>query len=209
MAKYRKKPVEIEAFQYDGDFTNKDGCYYVPAWAVHANVEGTLYFEDGELYVKTLEGIHHASVGDYIIRGVKGELYPCKPDIFEMTYGAVETIAVEERKECDSENNKKLNKISIKCDGEEIVINTEFTLEESAKSIYYHKEIGSSLIYIKDDLYRKTIFLNPRAVSLIKDVTDDESIIPFQNSEWCNKLATEVIKRINEHHKNQGIILKL
>lgn len=86
MAKYRKKPVEIEAFQYDGDFMNKDGYYYVPDWAVCANAEGVLYFEDGELFIKTLEGIHHASVGDYIIRGVKGELYPCKPDIFEMTY---------------------------------------------------------------------------------------------------------------------------
>jgi len=39
-----------------------------------------------ELFIKTLEGIHHASVGDYIIQGVNGELYPCKPDIFEKTY---------------------------------------------------------------------------------------------------------------------------
>lgn len=89
MDKYKKKPVEIQAFKYDGDFRDKDGYYYVPAWAVHANLEGTLYFENDELYVKTLEGIHHASVGDYIIRGVKGELYPCKPDIFEMTYEKV------------------------------------------------------------------------------------------------------------------------
>lgn len=45
MDKYRKKPVEIQAFKYDGDFMDKDGYYYVPAWAVHANLEGTLYFE--------------------------------------------------------------------------------------------------------------------------------------------------------------------
>ena len=89
MTKYRKKPVEIEAFQYDGDFMNKDGYYYVPGWAVNAKLEGVLYFEDGELFVNTLEGRHHASVGDYIIKGVKGELYPCKPDIFEMTYEEV------------------------------------------------------------------------------------------------------------------------
>jgi hypothetical protein len=38
------------------------------------------------LYVKTLEGTHHARVGDYIIQGVNGEIYPCKPDIFEKTY---------------------------------------------------------------------------------------------------------------------------
>lgn len=42
--------------------------------------------KDGELYIETLEGTHHASVGDYIIRGVKGEFYPCKPDVFELTY---------------------------------------------------------------------------------------------------------------------------
>ena len=67
-----------------------------------------------------------------------------------MTYEAVETIAVEERKECGSENNKKLNKIIIKYYGEEIVINTESTLEEVAKAICYYKEDGSSLIGIKD-----------------------------------------------------------
>lgn len=43
-----------------------------------------------ELFIKTLEGIHHVSVGDYIIRGVKGEMYSCKSDICEMTYEKVE-----------------------------------------------------------------------------------------------------------------------
>lgn len=62
MAKYRKKPVVIEA---EGPITE-------------------------ECFIETLEGTHHASVGDYIITGVKGERYPCKPDIFEETYEAVE-----------------------------------------------------------------------------------------------------------------------
>ena len=199
MDKYRKKPVEIEAFKFYVD--------NMPDWFMDKVSDNTVTLcncdykrysiDEAYCLIETLEGVHRCNGGDYVIKGVKGELYPCKPDIFEMTYEAVE-----ERKECGSENNKKLNKISIKCDGEEIVINTEFTLEEVAKLIYYHKEIGSSLIDVEDDLYRKNIFLNPRAVSLIKDVTDDESIIPFENSEWCNKLATEVIKRINKHHKN-------
>ena len=97
MAKYRKKPVEIEAFQYDGDLKGSDGNYYVPDWAVKAFEEGTIYFKSlkfdeppTELFIDTLEGTHHASVGDYIIRGVNGELYPCKPDIFEKTYESVE-----------------------------------------------------------------------------------------------------------------------
>lgn len=85
--KATKKPVTIECFQYDGDLKFSDGKFYVPEWAEKAYNEGVIFFkEEGEMYIKTLEGEHHASVGDYIIRGVNGELYPCKPDIFEKTY---------------------------------------------------------------------------------------------------------------------------
>lgn len=101
MAKYRKKPIKIEAFQYDGDLKGSDGYYYVPDWAVKAFEDGTMYY-DGmkqgeeyndapcELFINTLEGVHHVSVGDYVIQGVNGELYPCKPDIFEKTYESVD-----------------------------------------------------------------------------------------------------------------------
>lgn len=91
--KFRKKPVVIEAFQFDGDLIDKDGNYYVPVWAQVAFTTGVLFYDSlpsggppCELFIKTLEGNHHARVGDYIIQGVKGELYPCKPDIFELTY---------------------------------------------------------------------------------------------------------------------------
>lgn len=85
--KATKKPVTIEFFIYDGDLKNSDGMFYVPEWAQKAYEDGTIFFKDqGEMYIKTLEGDHHASVGDIIIRGVNGELYPCKPDIFEKTY---------------------------------------------------------------------------------------------------------------------------
>lgn len=92
--KYRKKPVIIEAFRYDGDLIRSDG-QYVPEWAPKAYEDGTMYYgeldgQPGELFVKTLEGDHHVSVGDYIIQGVNGELYPCKPDIFEKTYEEAE-----------------------------------------------------------------------------------------------------------------------
>lgn len=87
MMKYRKKPVVIEAFQYDGDMVNCHGIPYVPDWAFAALGDGTMYYDgQGELCIKTLEGDHYVSPGDYVIRGVKGELYPCKPDIFKMTY---------------------------------------------------------------------------------------------------------------------------
>ena len=95
--KFRKKPVVIEAFQYDGDLKDRDGKYYVPDWAVKAFKEGTMYYiiprtkpsDTPELYIKTPEGNHHVSIGDYVIQSANGELYSCKPDIFEKTYEEV------------------------------------------------------------------------------------------------------------------------
>ena len=90
--KATKKPVTIECFIYDGDLKSSDGKFYVPEWAQKAYEDGNIFFKDqGEMYIKTLEGDHHASVGDIIIRGVNGELYPCKPDIFEKTYNIITT----------------------------------------------------------------------------------------------------------------------
>ena len=75
--KYKKKPVAIEAFQFDGDLKGSDGKYYVPEWAVKAFEEGILYFDaltpdtpPIELFIKTLEGTMHAPVGSYVIQGV-------------------------------------------------------------------------------------------------------------------------------------------
>lgn len=82
--KYRKKPAVIEAIQYIGTNKNKielyhfmghHACYYVD--------------ENGDIVIKTLEGNMKANIGDYIIKGVHGEFYPCKPDIFEETYELV------------------------------------------------------------------------------------------------------------------------
>lgn len=90
MAKYRKKPVVIEAFQYDGDLRRANGDYYVPKWAVDAFEKGVMFYksdaEPMQLFIKTLEGSMLVSVNDFVIQGVNGELYPCKPDIFEKTY---------------------------------------------------------------------------------------------------------------------------
>lgn len=75
--KYCKKPVEIEAVQWTGDNVKEIADF----------TEGNIATnEDNKLYVFTLEGGHLALVGDYIIKGVRGEFYPCKPDIFEQTY---------------------------------------------------------------------------------------------------------------------------
>ena len=79
--KFRKKPVVIEAIQYDGSREN------LAAILKLGNSSIMLYPD--HLVIKTLEGNHRADKGDWIIRGIKGELYPCKPDIFEQTYELV------------------------------------------------------------------------------------------------------------------------
>ncbi len=81
--RYRKKPVVVEAMQLP-DVFDIEGRLKFEQWLTkHGRV--CRYVGDG-LDVPTLEGVMRASKGDYIIKGVKGELYPCKPDIFEMTY---------------------------------------------------------------------------------------------------------------------------
>jgi len=77
--KFRKKPVVIDAVQFTGNFDE-----------IERFVGGDANFTNGELVIATLEGALHASRNDWIIKGVKGEFYPCKPDIFEATYEAVE-----------------------------------------------------------------------------------------------------------------------
>ena len=80
--KYRKKPVVIEAIQYIGTDENKIKLYHF--------IDSQFYVDENEnLIIKTLEGDMRANIGDYIIKGVHGEFYPCKPDIFEETYESV------------------------------------------------------------------------------------------------------------------------
>ncbi|WP_241647827.1 hypothetical protein [Rosenbergiella metrosideri] len=80
MNQYRKKPVVIEAIQWTGK-NQQEIFNFVGRDATLGDVKG--------MTIRTLEGDHHASVGDYIIKGVQGEFYPCKPDIFLATYDKV------------------------------------------------------------------------------------------------------------------------
>ena len=84
--KYRKKPVVIEAVRWTGENREEINGFCNPAKDFHI-VRNTIWSKDKKtLLIKTLEGNMLASVGDYIIKGVNGEFYPCKPDIFEKTY---------------------------------------------------------------------------------------------------------------------------
>jgi hypothetical protein len=92
--RYRKRPVVIEAFQLTR--ANRDSNEHWPQWAHAAWNEGydrlgALYPADGTgaLEIHTLEGRMRVSIDDWIIKGVNGELYPCKPDIFAKSYEEV------------------------------------------------------------------------------------------------------------------------
>ncbi len=87
MAKYRKKPVIIEAIKFLNTAESLSALSEFIGDTIkvdHSNPDKPT------LKIDTLEGQHIASVGDYIIKGVKGEFYPCKPDIFKATYEKVD-----------------------------------------------------------------------------------------------------------------------
>jgi len=86
MSKFRKKPVVIDAFKWTGDRDQTED----PEWIIEALRSGCAFFKDRRFFIKTLEGTMEVGRGDYVIRGVKSEIYPCKPDIFEMSYELVE-----------------------------------------------------------------------------------------------------------------------
>ena len=77
--KYRKKPVTIEAIQWNGENLPE----------IDEFTRGKVKNHESVLIIQTLEGDMYASLSDYIIKGVNGEFYPCKPDIFDKTYEEV------------------------------------------------------------------------------------------------------------------------
>jgi hypothetical protein len=77
MAMFRKKPVVVEAVQFDGTFASVEAMQ-IPSCSQHLGSK--------TLEIETLEGVMVAQPGDWIIKGVKGEFYPCKPEIFAATY---------------------------------------------------------------------------------------------------------------------------
>lgn len=87
--KYRKRPIVIEAFPVEHFFDEKK---FIPDWAEQAYREGviTRVASEDALHIQTLEGVMRAGPNDYVIQGIKGELYPCARDIFLATYETVE-----------------------------------------------------------------------------------------------------------------------
>jgi hypothetical protein len=91
MSKFRKKPVVIEAFKVkDAIVAAQDSWRSLPRWLVDHYEAGNVLFTDKYISISTLEGTMRAELEDWIICGVNGEIYPCKPDIFDKTYEKVE-----------------------------------------------------------------------------------------------------------------------
>ena len=111
--KYRKKPVIVEAVIWTGN--NIDEVKELAKSAVE-----NIIFVNTNLYIETLEGNMKVSVGDYIIKGIAGEFYPCKPDIFKETYETVSmvsdndrtTVPMSEYRKLENKNKKLRNTIN-------------------------------------------------------------------------------------------------
>jgi hypothetical protein len=87
MQKFRKKPVVIEAVRFTGNF--QEIALWMKSHQFYGYGDNTGESPSDAFFVNTLEGTMRADIGDWIIRGVKGEFYPCKNDIFEATYEPV------------------------------------------------------------------------------------------------------------------------
>lgn len=88
MAKYRKKPVVIEAFKFTLSKNNPEPDWFLEEIGNRIIVESK--WGNNKWYVDTLEGRMEISSGDYVIKGIQGEIYPCKPEIFHATYEEVQ-----------------------------------------------------------------------------------------------------------------------
>lgn len=82
-----KKKIEVEVWQLDG----KRGWIIRPDWVLEAQDSGKLFYDEefAQWRIETLEGVMLAKNGDYLIKGVKGEIYPCRKDVFEESYEVV------------------------------------------------------------------------------------------------------------------------
>jgi hypothetical protein len=89
MPQYRKKPIVIDAVQNDGTWKTIIEWMKEQLIIPFGSTPPITRNEDGSLNIRTLEGTMRADVGDWVIKGIKGELYPCKPEIFEASYEPV------------------------------------------------------------------------------------------------------------------------
>lgn len=84
--KYKKKPVVIEAFLFETNNDSDKNMNDIVSWINQGRNKVGAWHNGTDIFIMTLEGEMRAECGDYIIKGIQGEFYPCKPDIFKKTY---------------------------------------------------------------------------------------------------------------------------
>lgn len=152
--KYIKKAVEVEAIQWLKNDPIAIGkvCSWIDSREFYIN-------DDKDLIIKTLEGEHLASDGDYIIKGIKGEFYPCKPDIFELTYDKTpsnfyERMIVEQKNLMEKLTNLKAFKKSEKFKEldpmSQLLLDSQFNIMSA-----YLGVLSSRFFIIEDDLLKQ------------------------------------------------------
>lgn len=152
MGSYRKKPVVIEAQEFNG--TEESVAQFIPMdlfeYRKYDRVNSNHY--PPTLVINTLEGNMIAQVGDYIIKGVNGEFYPCKPDIFAKTYDQVDAPQCTAPQDPDhvltDDEAKRLNETGSLCDcAKDIVISGETSDGyHTFNELYYHRMVLFSII---------------------------------------------------------------
>lgn len=154
MNKYIKKSVEIEAIQWTGKNTKKvkDFCNNGDGWNCSRTKD--------KLEIYTLEGTMLASIGDYIIKGVKGEFYPCKPDIFEKTYDKTLTLEEVKKEWKDLGYTWEENEIYI-------CISIEDPIDEVLKDIHINKNHKSYECFDEDDCDSRSLQLTLKEHQLL------------------------------------------
>ena len=143
--KYRKKPIVIEAIQWDGDMTEEIKTF------LGSSRDYRIPIINDVLKIFTYEGIMDCSLNDYIIKGIQGECYPCKPDVFKETYDKANTISIQDeirvtQKFIDEtiEHYDQMN--GHFCIG---ILSGTYNKEEIIKEIKKLSEVGKNLLIMR------------------------------------------------------------
>ena len=183
MNKYRKKPIVIEAIQLQNNYNSIKKCVEFMGQHVSESYMSKIKFEEyveivknNGMKIQTLEGEITASINDYIIKGVKGEFYPCKPDIFEQTY---EKIMEKRIIPFDIEKAKNGAEV-INMIGEKIKI-----IYYDVKSCYpivglrFDKTTGTEILntYTKEGKYIELCYSSDQDLQIVEEVSTYNEII--------------------------------
>ena len=185
MQKFVKKPVVVEAIQYNGiNITEVESFLVSKLPTVWTSVEDT------QLIIPTLEGDMKASKGDYIIKGIKGEFYPCKPDVFKSTYNVVEDnngiLSEGEKRVRTTFNVSALKSVDIAKQLMAEAINLLTTDQNDVASYYYDNLNTTQYRELSGDYQREVATAKTKieeaAMWAVKALTNDIHVVDFNSS---------------------------